>query len=35
MFTGSVVEVDEEVVVIDVVGNVSIGAHVTGQVVIR
>jgi acyl dehydratase len=35
VFTGSVVEVDEEVVVVDVVGNVSIGAHVTGQVVIR
>ena len=35
VFTGSVAEADEEVVVIDVVGNVSIGAHVTGQVVIR
>jgi hypothetical protein len=35
VFTGTVAEVDGDVVVIDVVGNVSIGAHVTGQVVIR
>jgi hypothetical protein len=35
VFSGSVAEVDGDVVVVDVVGNVSIGAHVTGQVVIR
>ena len=35
VFSGSVARVDEGVVVVDVVGNVSIGAHVTGQVVIR
>jgi hypothetical protein len=35
VFTGTVAEVDGEVVVVDVVGNVSIGTHVTGQVVIR
>ncbi len=35
VFTGSVAEVDGDRVVVDVVGNVSIGAHVTGQVVIR
>ena len=33
VFTGSVTEVDGPVVVVDVVGSVSIGAHVTGQVV--
>jgi len=35
VFTGSVAEADGDRVVVDVVGTVSIGAHVTGQVVIR
>jgi len=35
VFSGSVAEVDEGAIVVDVVGNVSSGAHVTGQVVIR
>ena len=35
VFTGSVSEADGDRVVVDVVGTVSIGAHVTGQVVIR
>jgi len=35
VFTGSVSEADGGRVVVDVVGNVSIGAHVTGQVVIE
>ncbi|HEU5454171.1 MAG TPA: beta-hydroxyacyl-ACP dehydratase, partial [Nocardioides sp.] len=34
VFTGSVSEAEGDRVVIDVVGTVSIGAHVTGQVVI-
>ena len=33
VFTGSVAEVDGPVVVVDVVGSVSLGTHVTGQVV--
>ncbi len=35
VFTGTIAEVDGPVVVIDVVGNVSIGSHVTGQVVLK
>jgi hypothetical protein len=35
VFSGSVAEADGSVVVIDVLGSVSLGAHVTGQVVIR
>jgi len=34
VFTGLVAEVDDTVVVVDVVGSVSLGAHVTGRVVI-